>query len=377
VTGLLHAVTGEQLWVNVRECRVGEITTSAKDECNPCRDNTFTIVNDNMTCDSCPSDSAVCAYEGKTTEAVPLGSIVVPLDGYWHSSPVFPMMHACPNAAACTGGDKRTTALVAYQKAIAVGNTTLNISLYNSMQCSEGYSGNLCGACLEGYGRSTNNECVKCPDRLLNTLYYILSTCITIVMIIITIKGQLTVASDDDKDDGDADVDAGGDGSRHVQEQPAQKHAAMQVAPAVQTNTPGSKTGQDGHNSAAAPAPAKEAAEEAEEHDDTKISSAPHSIAIKVLVNYLQVAAIISKVDMTWPAVVKNFLSASNEVSNGVSTMVSMDCSLDDAKTPKSVQTVCADSERGCWGALAGRGSMAMQSVRPPSVSVCLCGTQL
>jgi hypothetical protein len=186
----------------------------------------------------------------------------------------------------------------------------------------------------------------------LNTLYYILSTCITIVMIIITIKGQLTVASDDEKDDEGDDADAAGDGSRHVQEQPAQKHTTKKVAPAVQEDAPDSSTAQDGHKRAATHVPVKEAAEEGEEHDDTKISAAPHSIAIKVLVNYLQVAAIISKVDMTWPAVVKNFLSASNEVSNGVSTMVSMDCSLDAAKTPKSVQTVCAALWRGCWDGL-------------------------
>lgn len=41
----------------------------------------------NTTCDTCDTSVAVCDYNKSLTDAVPVGSILVPLDGYWHSSP--------------------------------------------------------------------------------------------------------------------------------------------------------------------------------------------------------------------------------------------------------------------------------------------------
>ncbi|KAG2498218.1 hypothetical protein HYH03_003969 [Edaphochlamys debaryana] len=144
-------------------------------------------------CLPCPAN-AVC----------PGGSIVVPLPGYWHSSPSSTLIHACPNEDACSGGavaagasgvtilaemadvlpginstlqllaaeDDRTLALTACQYAAGRSNITscrlANVSFddptaYTQQLCANGYTGNLCAACEPGYTGSLDFECTECP----------------------------------------------------------------------------------------------------------------------------------------------------------------------------------------------------------------------
>jgi hypothetical protein len=39
---------------------------------------------------------------------------------------------------------------------------------YNNVTCAEGYTGALCGSCAEGYGRSGEWGCNKCPAQSAN-----------------------------------------------------------------------------------------------------------------------------------------------------------------------------------------------------------------
>ncbi len=160
------------------------------------RGDKFTMSSTNLTCDACPTGYALCNYVGKSDETVPVGAVAAPLDGYWHSSPYSPQFHACPVPAACSGDSWRNsrTELVQYQKDLVYGNRTLNLTEYNLLQCKEGYwgecscvcvscatavcrsvltvllchlspspstAGNLCGGCVEGYGRQSTGQCAK------------------------------------------------------------------------------------------------------------------------------------------------------------------------------------------------------------------------
>ncbi len=99
----------------------------------------FTVSSSNLTCDACPTDTASCDYTGKSDEDVPVGAVVVPLAGYWHSSPLSPQIHVCPVEAACTESSR--VLLTQYQKDLVYGNRTLNVTEYNQLQCNDGYTG--------------------------------------------------------------------------------------------------------------------------------------------------------------------------------------------------------------------------------------------
>ncbi len=108
-----------------------------------CRTDTYTISAANLTCDPCPTSTALCDYTGKSDEFVPVGSVIVPLAGYWQSSPLSPQIHTCPTTASCSGDSWRDsrTELVQYQKDIVYGNRTMNVTEYNQIQCREGHTG--------------------------------------------------------------------------------------------------------------------------------------------------------------------------------------------------------------------------------------------
>lgn len=71
--------------MQVRDCLLGEyMTQPSEDLCVPCNDpSSYTFNPDNATCDICP-DNADC------TDV--LGRAMVPLQGYWHSSPNLPQV---------------------------------------------------------------------------------------------------------------------------------------------------------------------------------------------------------------------------------------------------------------------------------------------
>jgi hypothetical protein len=68
--------------VHIRGCHVGEVTDKEGDVCEPCGGGTFSLNPANHTCDNCPAD-ATC----------PGGSVIVPMEGFWHSSNFSPQIH--------------------------------------------------------------------------------------------------------------------------------------------------------------------------------------------------------------------------------------------------------------------------------------------
>eukprot|EP00798_Chlamydomonas_sp_ICE-L_P007587 gene7587-742_t len=400
-------------------------------------EDTYSFNPANTTCDTCPKSNAVCDFN-KTSDAVQIGNIVVPVDGYWHSNPLSPQILECPNSDSCTVTD-RSILLKDFQRAVYFetlplftdgttisrrrsllqDNETVNwnyttVNAYQATQCADGYQGALCAICQEGYGQTGEATCIQCVGSIANAAYYILMALINVVLIVITIKGQLSSdnpeenGNDDEKDDDDDDEkgDKGNDvdeiGSKDLSRGGSQKFPE---------DTEGLAWGSGGGSAAFRPGPKVEAVlssvseeprspkalgegvesipdpttqvrdvsdlspsnlddggqgrvgeatkEEVErlakkkrkammilEHEEMAISSPSHSIVIKILVSYLQVAALLQNINLSWPSSINSLLSFSNRVTNGVSLTVSLDCSLSNAFIPYSVQkaiiTVCS-----------------------------------
>eukprot|EP00898_Chlorokybus_atmophyticus_P002171 jgi/Chlat1/2955/Chrsp2S04688 len=142
--------------VDIRPCVAGEVRSEDNRTCSVCAIPRFSWNPNNVTCDDCP-EHAICQS----------GARVAPEDGYWHSSQQSFVFHQCPNTGACIYNNRSGT----IDAAIIYDNYTTDL------QCSEGYSGNLCGVCTEAFGVSGfpgDFVCRRCPGKGWMAMYFIL-----------------------------------------------------------------------------------------------------------------------------------------------------------------------------------------------------------
>eukprot|EP00198_Chlamydomonas_reinhardtii_P010737 XP_001700074.1 predicted protein [Chlamydomonas reinhardtii] len=200
--------------VRLRPCLLGEVRTLDNDKCIRCAAATFSLDPTNTSCDLCPNN-ADCPMAGQ-------GRVLLPEDGYWHSSPYSPQVHYCPWSEACSYGN-RSARLLAFQMALPrlpVINASSSLfrlppealaylnswalggdwdagvwvlrafnatSGYSDIQCAPNYGGNLCGRCNKGYGRTDFGSCIKCQPAALNHFLYGLKIGLTVFMIFISV----------------------------------------------------------------------------------------------------------------------------------------------------------------------------------------------
>ena len=152
------------LLLTTRECYPGEITRAD-------------------VCDDCPADQYSCSpsrddcHGCERNAECPGGAVLIPAEGYWHSTPFSPVFHKCIYAEACRYEDRRKRLTEFYNDTSALsaildqmntsfdGQENRDPYLADYQQCSEGYEGPLCGSCQDGYGHSYNGECKKCPEE--------------------------------------------------------------------------------------------------------------------------------------------------------------------------------------------------------------------
>jgi hypothetical protein len=120
--------------MQTRECQSGEALVGK--DCVQCLSGTYSL-DPTKPCTNCPS-GAKCLG----------GSLILPESGYWRPSKYTDSLFACPNSAACLGSPHIVPSLTGL--------------------CREGYRGNKCQACDNGYSRTTENVCGKCPDDVSN-----------------------------------------------------------------------------------------------------------------------------------------------------------------------------------------------------------------
>jgi hypothetical protein len=134
---------------------------SAPDDCTPCRGaSQYSFDPASTTCDVCPPNADCTTSNGSVTRTtvvpgcappdVPVGAILVPLPGYWHSSPRSPQIHACPFPPACSRASNTANnagvraGVEAYQHGLVQNNVPLgsmDLAEYNAFLCQPGHSG--------------------------------------------------------------------------------------------------------------------------------------------------------------------------------------------------------------------------------------------
>jgi hypothetical protein len=124
------------LRVEARQCIIGEEVVG--NSCAVCESGTYSL-DPSHSCADCPSE-AYC-YGNYS---------MVPRAGYWRSGVDSDKFYKCPNEDACLGSNE---AEMSYKGT-----------------CEKSYRGNKCNACSQGYSRSKDNVCGKCPDKVLNAV---------------------------------------------------------------------------------------------------------------------------------------------------------------------------------------------------------------
>jgi len=108
--------------------------------CEPCPYGSFLYEapTENTNCKKCEEDYSVCQEK----------NIVYPKDGYWRASNSSEDWISCPRTSSCLKGDQ------------------------NNLQgiCNVGYHGIVCGVCDEGYSKTGDFECGKCPEMKSNVI---------------------------------------------------------------------------------------------------------------------------------------------------------------------------------------------------------------
>ena len=152
------------LHLSTRECYPGEIEHD--DVCNACPTDQYSFLPSRMKCESC-EENAECGG----------GAVLVPREGYWHSTPFSPVFHKCTYFTACHYDRRREKLMQFYEDPEELKRQLDRLDRYlenNQMggpdfsdykQCDEGYGGPLCGSCQQGYGHSYTGECEACPER--------------------------------------------------------------------------------------------------------------------------------------------------------------------------------------------------------------------
>ncbi|GMH44702.1 hypothetical protein BSKO_12654 [Bryopsis sp. KO-2023] len=164
------------LEVELRECVLGEV---AQDNslfgCLLCSNGLYSFNRMNSTCDPCPENANCSASVGE--KGVPERRPVVPLDGYWHSTPFSIQMHLCLSDDACH-----------------FENRVENLQSFvveDNIQCREGHTGVLCGACEEGYGHSSVGECSRCQPTWIYVMIIGSIMILSLFLVIATLRGNL------------------------------------------------------------------------------------------------------------------------------------------------------------------------------------------
>lgn len=159
-----------------RQCIRGERLTDTR-ECDACSAKQYILASDfEGTCSSCP-DNLECLGGGD----------IGPHPGYWRFDGWKAYAIACLTPKACVGyslnpGDTRDL-LCKEQK---------NATFCYTGFCNEGYGGNLCSTCINGYAKSSN-FCVPCTNNAVLYVVLVVAIIVAIFVIVFTVRNALKV----------------------------------------------------------------------------------------------------------------------------------------------------------------------------------------
>ena len=191
--------------ISTRDCNPGEI--EQVEVCRMCPVDQYGFDATLGKCESC-EEHAVCGG----------GAKLVPLDGYWHSTPFSPAFYKCIHPSACRYEGRRENLDAFYQDAALLKEHLDEMKKYAAgqeerpefpeyKQCSEGYAGPFCGSCQAGYGHSYTGECTACPKRkdlggfrvFLNVAWLLLLIGVNCAITLSSTKSRVTLAQHEQK----------------------------------------------------------------------------------------------------------------------------------------------------------------------------------
>ncbi|KAG2484480.1 hypothetical protein HYH03_016713 [Edaphochlamys debaryana] len=241
-----NTVPDANVTVVIPPCRVGEVPSDDDAVCTPCSALTVSLWQDLTplvplsgglgSCVRGYSEGEVhtCQPCGMNAEC-PGGAVMFPESGSWHSAANSTYMIQCPNPEACRDGDDGAQTMLqscqqwwysrplgfdyqAYADSVLADNSTgypdapgaqpngtYDLALacalwglppghpasYMERQCSQGYTGNLCGACQsvdgELYASDADFECNKCFSRGASIALLVVFYAVNVFIIVISV----------------------------------------------------------------------------------------------------------------------------------------------------------------------------------------------
>ncbi|CAD7697135.1 unnamed protein product [Ostreobium quekettii] len=183
--------------LSVRDCRPGEFNFTEQSFCAECNRGVFSLLP-TVQCRKC-DDRAHC----------PGGAALVPLPGFWHSSPFSLRLHKCILEEACSFEAEvsdtnktvvpRDDILASFFNNLTVGevinarDTGRQFSNEEYQQCREGYQGVLCGSCAPGFGHLPGGECTVCDKTRGEIVFIVFLVALwTFLLLAIAIRSALS-----------------------------------------------------------------------------------------------------------------------------------------------------------------------------------------
>ena len=198
--------------VHMRTCAPGEKVTHSH-TCEGCPVNSFSNRSNSQSCHACPHGSHTSTPASSLCSPCALGQVFHPVERcQWCPPDRYSVQageevcHRCPVGAECRGGadvvplngfwrspgNHSVTGLslflpcdqhTACEGAAWVDAVPLSFlaTPHNRSGCAEGYRGNLCNACAQGYGRYGLAQCVGCENSSLDTVFLVLILCVLVL----------------------------------------------------------------------------------------------------------------------------------------------------------------------------------------------------
>uniref|UniRef100_A0A383WGI8 Uncharacterized protein n=1 Tax=Tetradesmus obliquus TaxID=3088 RepID=A0A383WGI8_TETOB len=264
---LLRALEPAIMSLQVRSCIPGE-ATAAPDACQECLEGSFSLEPSNATCDAAP-DGALA----------PGGTAIIPLEGYWSSDPQSNQVHRCPNPAACQGN--RSILLDSCSSPAGPQWPCTGPGQFSALQCSSGYSGNLCAVCKLGFGATKPFTCRHClPKPTLLGLYIVAAV---VMLLLIKLLCMFTMAEASRSNQG-----IGSSSNSSIGPTASLPRSQQGAAAAEASAAPGTCTARSNSSSSSS--------------SSSSDNGTEPSMLLRALVLFMQYQIIVASVGVSWPA---------------------------------------------------------------------------
>eukprot|EP00210_Caulerpa_lentillifera_P003172 g3031.t1 len=287
-----------ELNFSARACLPGE--NASVFSCQACLPNQYSFKSQ-VGCRDC-EDQAIC----------PGRAALVPVRGYWHSTPFSPQFHECIVREACEYDNRLQNLIHYYSNLEFVAQELAELDAYiagvgprpeyeNYRQCAEGYMGVLCGSCENGYGHFPGGECVECPaDRTGSSLIAVLVSVWTALFLGVNIFTTFSST---------------------------QRQILMVMC------QQGDNSSNRGVELRALSRRGEPSTTSERMHEDRIIAMIKVTELLKIFINYLQITSVALSINLDWQEVIKALLSIEALVMGVASGsyLVPLDCSFDDS----------------------------------------------